>query len=375
VWESGVEPPHSKDMRFSRRLLLIGFAALAAAPVGAQTPSTLPPAVVSRAEAAIKAEMSRQNIPGLSVAVVAEGQLRWSAGYGFADLENQVPARAETVYRLASISKPITAVAVMQLAEAGKLDLDAPVQKYVPSFPQKQWPVTSRQLLGHLGGVRHYKGSEIGSTRRYLRTLDTLAIFKDDPLLHEPGTKYAYTTYGYNLLGAAVEGASGAAYLDYVREHIFKPAGMDRIRDDDAHAIIPNRAQGYRKNADGTLRNSDLADVSNKIPGGGFCSTVEDLARFAIAMQGDRLLKPATRTEMWTRQKLRDGSETTYGLGWSLGVRKERREVSHGGGQPRVATYLYTLPDQRCAVVLMTNLEGAQLPGLARQIADAVLAE
>lgn len=355
---------------------LLATAALAVVPwhARAQQPApALPAPTLEAMERAISREMSRQGVPGLSVAVVTDHQLRWANGYGFADLENFVPAKAATSYRLASISKPITATAVMQLWEQGKLDLDAPVQKYVPSFPQKEWPVTPRQLLGHLGGIRHYKGDEVNSTRRYESLTEALAIFKDDPLLHPPGSKYLYTSYGYNLLGAVAEGASGAKFPDLLREKVFQPAGMDRIRVDDAAALIPNRAQGYRKTPQGELRNSALADTSNKLPGGGLCSTVEDLARFGMAVQKGTLLKPATLQTMWTRQKTADGKETTYGLGWALADRQGRREVMHGGAQPRVATLLYMLPEERCTVVLMCNLEGTRLTDLAREIADLAL--
>jgi serine beta-lactamase-like protein LACTB, mitochondrial len=330
----------------------------------------------SKIETAISAAMSQAGIPGLSVAIVAEGKLAWSNGYGLADVENFVPAKASTVYRLASISKPITAVAVMQLVERGKLDLDAPVQKYCAAFSTKQWPVTTRQLLGHLGGVRHYKDGELDNenTRHFTRLNDTLSFFKDDPLSHEPGTKYLYSTYGYNLLGCVVEGASGQNYLEYVRQNIFAPAGMLTIRDDDPAAIIPNRAQGYEKTRDGALRNSALADVSYKIPGGGFCSTVEDLAKFAIALQSNQLLKPATRAQAWTKQNTKEGQETTYGLGWQLSEHNSAKEVAHGGNQSQVTTYLYMQPERNFAVVLMMNLEGvASRTQLARQIAEIVL--
>lgn len=360
-------------MQRRRFFLLLSTAVLAAlAPLRAQEPG-LPAAAVERLEGLISREMSRQEVPGLSAAVVTAHRLRWSAGFGFADLENHVPAKAATMYRLASISKPITAVAVLQLAESGKLDLDAPVQRYVPSFPAKAWPVTCRQLLGHLGGVRHYRGDEIASTRPYAGVADSLAIFQHDPLLHEPGTKYAYTTYGYNLLGAAAEAAAATPYAALVRERIFVPAGMTRIRPDAAMSLIPNRAQGYRRLPGGELANSILADVSNKLPGGGFCGTAEDLARFAIAVHTGRLLKPETRAMMITPQKTRDGQETGYGLGWSIARKDGRLEVSHGGAQPRVATLLYTLPDEQCAVALMCNLEGTRLAELARAMAAAAL--
>jgi CubicO group peptidase (beta-lactamase class C family) len=331
---------------------------------------------LDRIEKAISSEMSRQNIPGLSVAIATDGALRWSNGYGLADLENFVPAKASTVYRLGSISKPITAVAVMQLAERGKLDLDAPVQKYCPAFPQKQWPVTSRQLLGHLAGVRHYNSdAEFGSTRHYQTLVEGLSMFKDDPLLHQPGTKYSYTTHGYAVLGCVVEGASGMTFKDYVNENIFKPAGMDRIRVDDVFEIIPNRAQGYAQTQSGLLRNSALADTSYKIPGGGFCSTVEDLVKFALAVQSGKLVQPQTLEQMWTKQKTADGKETSYGLGFGIEERNGLRIVSHGGGQQRVSTMLYLVPEKKITIALMLNLEGAggSVGSLTQQITDILL--
>lgn len=259
--------------------------------------TTLPPEKVRQIEALVAAEMSKQKIPGLTVAVAADRRVRWSAGFGMQDIENAVAARPATVYRLGSISKPITAVAVMQLYERGKIDLDAPVQKYCPAFPEKQWPVTTRQLLGHLSGIRHYKSDEeFNSTRLYASITEGLSMFKDDPLLFEPGTKYSYTTHGYSVLGCVVEGAAGQRFADYVSENVFKPASMEHARVDSVADIIPNRAQGYRITDKGVLTNSPLADNSYKVPGGGFVSTAEDLARFAVALQTDRLLKRETST-------------------------------------------------------------------------------
>jgi CubicO group peptidase (beta-lactamase class C family) len=359
---------------FSRAALIVLL--LAWIPTAAQTAAQFPADKIEKIEKAISAEMSRQNIPGLSVAIVIDRKLRWSNGYGLADLENYIPAKSATVYRLGSISKTITAIAVMQLAERGKLDLDAPIQKYCSAFPQKQWPITARQLLGHLAGVRHYKSDgEFLSTRHYNSIVEGLDMFKDDPLMHEPGTKYLYSTHGYSILGCAVEGASGMKFADYVLANIFKPAGMDTMRVDDVFEIIPNRAQGYFKNQSGQLRNSTLADTSYKIPGGGFCSTVTDLARFAIAAQAGSLVKQETLEQMWTRQKTSDGKETSYGLGWALSERSGLREVQHGGAQQRVTTNLYMIPEKGLAIVLMVNIEGASLNALSRQIADIALTQ
>ena len=341
----------------------------------AQQAAALPAEKVRQIEALVTAEMAKQKIPGMTVAVVSERQVRWSKGFGLQDIENNVAAREATVYRLGSISKPITATAVMELFERGRLDLDAPVQKYCPAFPEKKWPVTTRQLLGHLSGIRHYKSDEeFNSTRFYASVTEGLSMFKDDPLLHEPGAKYTYTTFGYSVLGCEVEGASGRKFADYVRENVFVPAGMDRIRVDSVAEIIPNRAQGYRRTKEGELINSPLADNSYKVPGGGFVSTVEDLAKFAVAVQSGRLLKRETMELMYARQKTKDGKETSYGLGWTLAKRPTgERAVGHSGAQQRVSTFLHMQPDQGLAVVIMSNLERASLGDLAQRIGDIVL--
>jgi serine beta-lactamase-like protein LACTB len=357
---------------------------LAAALVQAQPAPALPtaspsaglaPARIKAVEAAIAASMSAQGIPGMSVSVVTGGELRWSSGYGQADLENDVPATPQTVYRLASVSKPVTAVAAMQLAEQGKLDLDAPVQTYVPSFPAKPWPVTTRQLLGHLGGIRHYAEGELETTRHYATLTAALDIFQNDPLVQEPGTRYLYSTYGYTLAGAIVEAAAGTTFGDYVRKNVFEPAGMTGARVDDVFEIIRHRAHGYQKGPAGALQNSGLADTSYKVPGGGLCATAPDLARFAIAVWKGVLVRPETRRQMFTSLKTRDGKPTGYGLGWALGKDpRGRGEVFHRGAQQRVTSLLYTQPERSLAVVVFANLEGigSNLFSLARQIADIV---
>ncbi len=362
-------------------LVLIVFVWMTAT---AQTNTALPADKIAKIEAAIAATMSRLHIPALSVAVAQDNQIRFLGGYGVADLENRVPAKAATVYRIASAAKPLTAVAAMQLVEKGKLDLDAPVQKYVPSFPTKTFPVTTRQLLAHLSGIRNYKPGEGERTNRYNTLTDALGIFKDDPLDFEPGTRYSYTTYGYTLLGAVIEGASGMTFADYLLENICKPADMRHTQVDDLYALIPNRARGYSPRAygifDGNFRNPVLMDSSYKIPGGGLVSTAEDLARFAIAAQNGALIKPETFAEMSKSRKTPDGRETGYGYGWYVGevagFSSDPDSVGHGGVQPGFTSNIWLLPKKRCAVVLLTNLEGGGRLGLGtltKQIADIVL--
>ncbi len=348
------------------RLLALASLWIAAACAAAQAPTE---GQIQSIRREILGEMERKGIPGLSAAIALEGNLAWSEGFGFSDLENRVAATAKTVYRLASISKSVSAVAALRLWEEGKLDLDAPVQTYCKAFPEKSWPVTTRQLLGHLSGIRHYKPGEIESTKHYASLTQALEIFKDDPLAHRPGEKYTYTTYGYTLLGCVLEGASGQAFADHLDKSVMKPARLDAMRVDDVYAIIPNRAQGYSKRPDGALRNSGLADTSYKIPGGGLCATTEDLARFAIALMGGTLLKPETLELAWTPQKLSDGSATGYGLGFGIGERNGFKVVSHTGSQQRVNTVLLMVPAKKLAVAVMCNLEGSAPMALARRIA------
>ena len=315
-------------------------------------------------EQAISEEIARQRIPGLSAAVVVDNKLLWANGFG-------VDVGPRTVFRLASISKPITAIAAMQLVEKGKLDLDAPVQRYVPAFPAKPWPITTRQLLCHVSGIRHYKEpGEMRSTRPYGTLTEALGLFKDEPLLHEPGTKFSYTTYGYTLLGCVVEGASGMRFTEYLREHVFKPAGMERSGPEEVGTL-----RGFRKTREGEIRDAVPIDTSNKIPGGGLVSTAEDMARLVVALRSGILLRPETLDQMWVVPKTRDGRPigeknregefVGHGLGWFL---LEDGRVRYGGAQPGTRALLLIQPKEQVALVLLCNLEGADLEGLSRRL-------
>lgn len=342
-------------------------AVLLAGLLGAQQPAPWAEAVA----AAIRQQMAKDRIPGLSCAVGTGDDIPFAQGFGLADVENDVPATAATVYRLASISKPVTAVAAMQLAERHKLDLDADVHGFLPGWPAKRWPVTVRQLLAHQGGVRHYLPGEAESTVHFATQSDALARFANDPLLHEPGTAYAYSTFGFNLVAAAVEQASGQPFAAYVREHIALPSGAPTLQDDDVRRVVRGRAQGYVFAGD-TLQNSALMDSSYKLGGGGLCCSAPDLVRFAQALQRGRLVPPTALATMWTPVQPRGGKRSDYGLGFRITQHGGRKVVLHGGAQSRVSTMLYMLPDQGITVALLCNLEKVKLQGLAQQIAALV---
>ena len=337
---------------------------------------------LAKIDAAVNKFMASTHVPGVSVAVVENGEYEWAQGFGFADLENNVPTSEHTLFRLASISKSLTATAAMQLWERGRLDLDAPVQKYCPSFPQKPWPVSSRQVLGHLGGIRHYKSNaqddpEVGNTKHFDDPIQAgLNFFKDDPLVAQPGTSFHYSTQGYTLIGCVIEGASGAKYVDFVRQNVLAPAQMEQTHADNRFAIIPYRTRFYEKAESGTVRNADFLDSSYKIPGGGWLSSAEDMAKFEVAILNDKLVRRPTRDLMWTPLKPSDGSKDTYGLGWTWGDENDHdvASVGHNGGQQGTSTAFAIVPERRVGVVVLTNMEGQPASDLAREILKILVA-
>jgi CubicO group peptidase (beta-lactamase class C family) len=318
--------------------------------------------------------MKAQRMPGLSVAVM-HGDFRWSRGFGFADIENEVPALAESSYRMGSVSKPFTAVAVLKLVEEGKIDLDAEVQTYVPYFPRKAKPVTVRQLLAHQGGISHYRDyDKEGRIREPKNTREALAIFQDFELVNEPGTAYHYSSYGYNLLGAVIEGASGRTYGQYLEENVWKPLGMTSTRMDDPRALVPHRVTGYVLEH-GELRRSEYVDISSRFGGGGTRSTVGDMLRFIEGLANGQVLKSATRNVAWTMQPTRDRRFTRYGLGFGIAQRNGRWVVAHSGAQQETRTHLVLVPSERFAIALASNFEDASLDVFENKLIELFLGD
>jgi CubicO group peptidase (beta-lactamase class C family) len=309
---------------------------------------------------------------GISVGFIKDDFI-WAKGFGYADLENKTPTKAESAYRLASITKTFTAIGILLLVEKGKIDLDAEVQTYVPYFPKKKWPVTVRLVLGHLGGISHYRDyDKEGHIKEHKNTKEALEIFSDFDLVAEPGTKYNYSSYGFNLLGAAIEGASGQSYGDYIRENIFVPLGMENSRLDDPDDLIPNRVRGYRLIND-QIKNSEFVDVSSRFAGGGTRSTAVDMLKYARGIMEGKLLKKETSEMMFTSMAAREGQLTGYGMGWSVNPRNGHFQVSHGGAQAETATYLLILPKIKFALFMGSNREGFPLRTYAERLTELVL--
>ncbi|WP_426755788.1 serine hydrolase [Myxococcus sp. Y35] len=320
------------------------------------TPRAFPKEVRAALDAIVRAELSQGPAAGLSVGVT-RGPYRWVCAYGYRDVARRLPATPRTTYRMASVTKSFTAVAVLQLVEQGKLDLDANISTLVPAYPAKQWPVTVRDLLGHLSGVPTYDGYASSRNVKVMSTEAAIAVFADKPLAFEPRTRYLYTTWGYNLLGAAVEAASGKSYRDYLREHVFAPAHMafadlDIIATRDAH-----QAKGYRV-VGGTLKPSRFLDVSSRFGGGGTRATVTDMLGFGQAVLSHKLVSRETMGRMQASMATTDGRLTDYGMGFATYPVRGHYVVAHAGGQPETTTMLMMLPAEDTVIALASNVEG-----------------
>ena len=301
--------------------------------------------------------IQKNNVPGLTLGFIKDDYV-WVKAFGYADLENKIPAKAVSAYRFASIQKSMTAVAILQLVEQGKIDLDAEIQTYVPYFPRKKYPITVRQLLGHLGGIPHYVNRDIEQHfKEHKTTREAIAVFENFDLVAEPGTKYSYSSYGYVLLGAAIEGASKQSYKDYMREHIWQPLAMNDTRMDDPLDLIPHRVRGYQL-VNGELKNSEFIDVSSRFGAGGTRGTVVDLLKFLKGLNDGKLLSKQSLNLMYTPMATRNGETIGYAMGWQIPPFDNRRSiVTNDGGQQETRTFILNFPEKNFAIAFAMNLE------------------
>jgi serine beta-lactamase-like protein LACTB, mitochondrial len=366
-----------RRIHVSAAVMLMSLVATAVAqPTTPTAPVVVPPATI---DTLAQDTLHRQNIPAMTLAVIDHGRIAYSHAFGRSDVENDVAATPASEIRTASIAKPMTAMAAMELARAGKLDLDAPVQQYCPAFPAKTspdgkpWVVTTRELLSHRAGVRWYRDDvETRNVRHYTTLSDAVRHFGYDPLLFAPDEKMQYSTYGFVVVGCAIEGASHSTFTDYMQQGVFTPSGMTATLPDDPAKIIPHRSRGYEKTKADALANAPFFDPSDRLPGGGWLSTSDDLANFAAAVMDGKLVPVSDLEEMWKPLTVQDDG-TGYGLGWAITKLAGHRIVGHNGGQAGTSTCLKLVPDRQLAVAIMGNLEGAALDELANSILELYL--
>jgi CubicO group peptidase (beta-lactamase class C family) len=340
---------------------------------------------VKQARQIARASLAEQNLPGLSVAVGVGGDIVWAEGFGWADLEKRVAVSSGMLFRIGTASTVLTSAAVGTLLEKNRLNLGAEIQTYVPEFPEKQWPVTLRQLMGHLAGVRTDGGDEGPlMSARCERPVEALQRFAERSLLFEPETQYRYSSYGWILVSAAVEAAAGEPFLTFMQKRIFEPLGMQDTMADDAAEPIPGRATFYfpRFGADPRygLHLMRPIDYSCYSGASAFLSTPSDLVRFGMAINGGKLLQPATVRVLQTSQQLRSGQETGYGLGWDLETvtlsGEQTRVVGHDGESlGGMVASLMTFPERGIVVAVTSNISYADTFAIGSRIAEAFAAQ
>lgn len=323
-----------------------------------------------------RAAVAEQNIPGLSVAVGVGPDIVWSEGFGWSDLTTKAPVDPSMRFRIGHVSKALTSAAVGLLRQEGKLHLDADIQEYVPAYPRKAWPVSLRQLMGHVAGVMHYRDDEWGDkpTTHCTRAVDGVKVFASDPLRFEPETQYQYSTYGWVLVSAAVEAAAGEPFADVMRDRVFAPLGMSSTASESEIAPVTHRVTSYFSNNLGRPTTTDV-DYSCFAGAGAFYSTPSDLVRFGQAMHAGTLLTPDTVQLLQTAQRLRSGDRTRYGLGWML-------DTADVGGAPTpvighasrtiegASTSFLTFPERDLVVAVSSNMSFVDMRSVALAIAN-----
>ena len=336
---------------------------------------------VEKARSLARALLVKENLPGLSVAVAIDGEIVWAEGFGFANVERRVPVTPRTRFRTGSVSKTLTAAAVALLHDRGRIDLDAPVHTYVPSYPQKPWPISTRQLLGDVAGVHRPRGdSEDNLAYGHCTSLDdAVKVFAGEPLSFEPGTKYQFSTYGWVLLSAVVESASAEPFSAFMSREVFKPLGMDRTglegTNDDADTVsfyFPRMNMNPRLGLD----SGPGADYSCFAGAGAFLSTPSDLVRLGSAMLKPGLLTAETIRLFQTPLHLKSGASTGFALGWKAdtiplagapALLLRHRATPTGG-----TVSLSLFPDRSLVIAATTNVTHAKaVDPFAVQVAEA----
>ena len=350
---------------------------------------------VRQAQERVRATLAEQNLPGVSVAIGAGGQIVWAEGFGWADLDRREPVTPGMRFRIGTASPALTSAAVGLLLEEGRLNLDDVIQSRVPEFPKKEWPITLRQLMGHLAGVSNDGGDEGPLYSVHCeKPVDALRYFAESSLRFEPGTQYRYSSYGWILVSAAVEAAAREPFFTFMQEEVFEPLGMnDTIADDakvdfgseDPEPVpVPGQATAYfPKFAADPRYGPDVmrpVDYSCYAGASAFLSTPSDLVRFAMAIDGGKLLRPATVQLLQTSLQLPSGDETGYGLGWDIEMvdlaGKQTRWVGHSGTiLGGMVASLMTFPEHGLVVSVTSNTSYADTESLAVKIAEAFAAQ
>jgi len=328
----------------------------------------------------VRASMSENNLAGLSVAAGIDGEIVWAEGFGFADVESSLPVTPDHRFRTGTASIVFTSAAIGLLLDEGRLKLDDEIQNYVPDFPDKQWPVTIRQVMGQVAGFNtEDPDNGVLTSSHCERPADAVALFAKEPLQFQPGTQYLDSTFGWVLLSAVVEAAADKPFATFLNDRIFRPLGMMDTFKESVTNLPADAATSYNPrfaaNPVYGLRPLPKFDYSCHAGSNGFLSTPSDLVRFGMAINRGKLLRPQTVQTLQTPQRLASGQQTSFGLGWDL------KTVTLAGQQVQAAGHnghfwveevasLLTFPERGLAVAVMSNVSFAGTPSVAERVAQ-----
>lgn len=319
-------------------------------------------------DAVVADEMAKQKIPGLALVVIKDGKTVKQGNYGMANVELNVPVTGDTVFKIASISKPMLAMGILQLAEQGKLNIDDKVSKHFTDAPATWNAITLRHLLSHTSGIVReapgFNGSLIQADADVIKTAYPL------PLRFTPGEKYEYCNVGYFMLAEIITRISGKPWTQYVREDLFAKAGMKASRETSKADIVPNRANAYLLE-NGEIKNAESFKAIR--PSGAFLSTANDLINFDRALDNFSLLKNETQQQMWTPFKLNDGSNAPYGLGWQTANYRGKKQIGHGGSLNGFRLEYTRFPEDRVTIIILTNMASATPAIIVRRVAESYI--
>lgn len=313
--------------------------------------------------------LQKEDIPGMAISVSKNKRLIWSQGFGYSNLEAQTKVSPKiTQFRIASISKPITALALGILIDHNKVTLDSSIYDYLPNYPKKKYDFTLRQLGGHTAGIRGYRGNEF-TQNKTLSITEGLGIFKNDTLLFKPQSQYKYSTYGFNVLSEVIQTVAKVPFVTYTKNEIFAPLKMASTGLDTADTPMPNRTTFYVKNDAGEVVLGPSVNNEYKVAGGGFLSTSEDLIRFGNEIITPTLISSTTLKELLTSQILDSGEKTYYGVGFGIGETKNKTpKYSHSGGGIGASTLLLMYPKEQVVISILTNLSGVPIFEIGEQL-------